>query len=233
MVLFLFHTYIIKKTTQLLSLPLRISLLFKKYKSLCYTLALTVLVLSLSSCNVVKRLKSDQHLVTKNTIIEDEKINNEERINNIIVQKANTGMKGFLGVKLPLKLGIYNLARPNIDSIIKANVLNDSSKVKRKISLLSKKQFDKEIQSRKSFNSWLKRTGEAPTIFNEEKTIKTANNLRKYYYSKGWFNNQVDYQVEKDSNKRAKVTYKVTKRNLINSILLNRLLVVLQLTLFT
>jgi outer membrane protein assembly factor BamA len=212
MVLFLFHTYIIKKTTQLLSLPLRISLLFKKYKSLCYTLALTVLVLSLSSCNVVKRLKSDQHLVTKNTIIEDEKINNEERINNIIVQKANTGMKGFLGVKLPLKLGIYNLARPNIDSIIKANVLNDSSKVKRKISLLSKKQFDKEIQSRKSFNSWLKRTGEAPTIFNEEKTIKTANNLRKYYYSKGWFNNQVDYQVEKDSNKRAKVTYKVTKK---------------------
>ncbi len=212
MVLFLFHTYNIKKTIQLLSLLYRISLLYKNYKSLCYTIVLTLFVLSFSSCNIVKRIKSDEHLITKNTIIEDEKINNVERINNIIVQKTNTGMKGFLGVKLPLKLGIYNLARPHIDSILKAEILSDSSKVKRKTTLLSKKQFDKEIQSRKNFNSWLKRTGEAPIIFDEDITIKTANNLRKYYYSKGWFNNLVDYEVKKDSNKRAQVTYKVTKK---------------------
>ena len=212
MVLFLLHTYIIKKTIQLLSLPYRISLLNKNYKSLCYNLVLAVCVLFLSSCNVVKRVKSDQHLITKNTIIEDGKTNTEERVNNIIVQKVNTGMKGFLGVKLPLKLGIYNLARPNIDSILQAKILSDSSKVKRKTTLLSKKQFDKEIKSRKDFNSWLKRTGEAPTVLNEDKTIKTASNLRKYYYIKGWFNNEVTYEVEKDSNKRAQVTYKVTKK---------------------
>jgi hypothetical protein len=48
-------------------------------------------------------------------------------------------------------------------------------------------------------------------ILNEEKTMKTVNNLRKYYYSKGWFNNQVNYEIKKDSTKRAKVTYTVTK----------------------
>lgn len=195
-----------------MSLPLCFSIFYKNHKSLCYTIVLVVFVFVFSSCNVVKGVKSDEYLITKNTIIEDEKVNNVERVNNIIIQKVNAGMKGFFGIRLPLKLNIYNLARPNIDSILKAKVLSDSSKVKRKTVLFSKKQFDKEIQSRRDFNNWLKRTGEAPTIFNEDKTIKTANNLRKYYFSKGWFNNQVDYEVEKDSNKRAHVTYKVTKK---------------------
>ena len=119
-------------------------------------------------------------------------------------------MRKFLG--FPLKLHIYNLARPNIDSILYANVLSDSSKVKRRTALLSKKQFDKLMESRRNFNAWLKRTGEAPVIYNEDKTIKTASNLRKYYYSKGWFNNEISYEVEKDSNKLAQVTYKVKKK---------------------
>ncbi|MGB0980563.1 MAG: BamA/TamA family outer membrane protein [Winogradskyella sp.] len=164
-----------------------------------------------NSCNVVKRVKANEHLITKNTIIEDDNKNTEERVNNIIIQKTNTGMGSLLGISFPLRLHMYNLARPNIDAILRTKILNDSAKVKRKIALLSKKQFDKNIQSRKNFNSWLKRNGEAPTLLDEQKTIKTANNLRKYYFSRGWFNNQVDYNIKKDSNKRAQVTYTVTK----------------------
>ncbi|WP_306293778.1 translocation and assembly module lipoprotein TamL [Winogradskyella forsetii] len=168
-----------------------------------------VCVFMLSSCNVVKRVKSDEHLITINTILEDGDKVTDERINNIIAQRTNSGMRRFLG--FPLKLHIYNLARPNIDSILYANVLSDSSKVNRRTALLSKKQFDKLMESRRNFNSWLKRTGEAPVIYDEDKTIKTASNLRKYYYSKGWFNNEITYEVDKDSNKLAQVTYKVKK----------------------
>jgi outer membrane protein assembly factor BamA len=170
---------------------------------------LLVFIVLLNSCDVVKRVKANEHLITKNTIVEDDKVNKDERVNNIIIQKANLGMSSFLG--FPLRLHVYNLARPNIDSILQANVLSDSSKVRWKTKLLSKKQFDREIQARKNFNSWLKRTGEAPTILDEVKTKKTANRLRKYYYSKGWFDNKVEYQIIKDSNKRAQVTYKITK----------------------
>ncbi len=158
---------------------------------------------------MVKRVKEGDHLITDNTIVEDGNTVMTERINNIVIQKTNSGMRKFFG--FPLKLHIYNLARPNIDSILEANILSDSLKVKRNISLLSKKQFDKFIDFRKNFNSWLKRTGEAPVIYDEDKTIKTANNLRKYYYSKGWFNNEVTFEAAKDSNKLAKVTYNVVK----------------------
>lgn len=163
----------------------------------------------LSSCNVAKRVKADEHLITHNTILEDGNKVTDEQINNIIAQRTNSGMRKFLG--FPLKLYIYNLARPNIDSILQANVLSDSSKVKRRTALLSKKQFDNLLESRRNFNAWLKRTGEAPVIYDESKTIKTIGNLRKYYYSKGWFNNEITFDVEKDSSKLAQVSYKVQK----------------------
>ncbi len=192
-----------------MKLQQRMVLFVQNYKPVCKLLLFFSIVLLLFSCNVVKRVKADEHLITKNTILEDGKVNKEERVNNIIIQKTNLGMDGFLG--FPLRLHVYNLARPNIDSIINANILSDSTKVKRKIGLLSKKQFDRYIQSKRNFNSWLKRTGEAPRILDESKTKKTVNYLRNYYNSRGWLKNEVEYTIERDSNKRAKVTYKVTK----------------------
>lgn len=181
----------------------------KSYKPYCLLLFFIASIFLLNSCSVVKRVKDHEHLITKNTVIEDGKVNKEDRINNIIIQQTNLGMESFFG--FPLRLHVYNLARPNIDSILEAKVLSDSSKVKWKTAILSKKQFYKELQSRRNFNSWLKRTGEAPTILDELKTEKTVTNFRKYYYNKGWFDNKVDYEIEKDSNKRAEVTYKITK----------------------
>lgn len=203
-----------------MSFPHPMSLLVKNGKSVCYVLAFVLIMLALNSCNVVKRVKSDEHLIVENTVIEDGKKKNTELVNSMILQKVNTGMNGFLGMKFPIRLGIYNLARPNIDSILQAKVLSDSSKVEWKTKLLSKKQFDKDLQSRKDLNAWLKRTGEAPVILNENRTKKTIENLRKYYFSRGWFNNKVAYTLEKDSAKRVKVTYEITKNRpyLIDSI---------------
>lgn len=202
---------VIKKYFNFFNLQLR-SFTLNRHLSPIYKGLLVIFALSfLNSCNIVKRVKSNEHLITDNTIIEDGKTNNEERVNNIIIQKTNSGIKGFLGIPMPIKLHVYNLARPNIDSIINAKILSDEKKVARKIALLSKKQFDKFIKSKKNFNSWLKRTGEAPTILDEEKTIKTAKKLRRYYISKGWFDAEVDYDIKKDSTKRAQITYKITK----------------------
>ncbi|MCA0132421.1 translocation and assembly module lipoprotein TamL [Winogradskyella alexanderae] len=195
-----------------------------KIEAIFKTIVLFFVLLVFSSCSIVKRVKAGEHLITENTILEDGKKNKKERVNNIVIQKVNSGMDGIITfpfkVRAPLKLQIYNLARPNIDSIIDAKILSKPKKVKRKTNLLSKKQFDRYIQSKRDFNSWLKRTGEAPVIFDEAKTEKTASNLNKYFAKRGWFNNTVDYEVDKDSNKTAKVTYKVVKNRpyLIDSI---------------
>lgn len=177
---------------------------------MCFLL-LFIITIMLSSCDVVKRVKENEHLITKNTILVDSQKTNDETANNLIIQKVNTGMKSKLGI--PLRLHFYNLAQPNIDSVLQAKILDNPNKLKRKTKWLSRKQLDKYLESRKDFNSWIKRTGQAPVILNEEKTQKTANNLKRYYFSQGWFNANVDYDIKKDSNKRAQVTYKIVKKN--------------------
>ncbi len=162
----------------------------------------------LNSCSAVKRVKDGEHLLTDNTIIVDDKVIKTERVNNIPLQKPNATIPLL---NTPLRLHVYNLARPNIDSIIHEDLYGDPKKARRRIRLLSKKQVDRLAESRKAFNSWLKRTGEAPTILNDAKTEKSKNRLRSYYFQNGWFNNVVNTEVVRDSNKRAEVTYKVTK----------------------
>jgi outer membrane protein assembly factor BamA len=93
---------------------------------------------------------------------------------------------------------------------LKAKVLDNPRKVAWKTKLLSQKQFYKELQSRKNFNNWLKKTGEAPTIYNEKRAEKTALALKKYYFSKGWFDVKTSFHTEKDSSQKARVTYNVT-----------------------
>nr|WP_321245717.1 BamA/TamA family outer membrane protein [uncultured Psychroserpens sp.] len=152
----------------------------------------------------MKRVKKDEHLLVNNTILVNDKATSTETLENLQYQKPNGTLLG-----IPLRIYIYNLARPNIDSILKAKVLDNPRKVAWKTKLLSEKQFYKELQSRKNLNNWLKKTGEAPTTYNEKKAEKTALALKKYYFSKGWFDVETSFDTKKDSSQKARVTYNV------------------------
>lgn len=166
-------------------------------------IALFIVIISVfNSCNVVKRVGDNEHLIIKNTIKIDGKASNSETLNNLIIQKTNRKLLNF-----PLRLHIYNLARPNIDSILDIKQKKaDTSWVK----FLSEKQFQKTIENRSNFNNWLKKTGEAPTILDTLLTQKTIKRLDDYYFNYGWFNAKIDYNIDYLAHKRAKVTYNIT-----------------------
>ncbi|WP_298892500.1 BamA/TamA family outer membrane protein [uncultured Psychroserpens sp.] len=152
----------------------------------------------------MKRVEKNEHLLTNNTVLVNDKKNTSETISNLLYQKPNGTLLG-----IPLRVHIYNLARPNIDSILNAKYRNPDNPRTGLKNLLSLKQYEAFIKSKKNFNNWLKKTGEAPAIYDEARAEKTANALRKYYFSKGWFNVETSFETEKDSNQRARVTYKV------------------------
>lgn len=159
-----------------------------------------------SSCNVIKRVEKDQYLLTQNTVLVNGKNTKTETIDNLIYQKPNSKLP-LIG--MPLRVHIYNLARPNIDSILNAKIYDNPKKLDWKITLLSKKQLEKEIESRKSFNSWLKKTGESPVILDEKKTEKSKTQLKKYFFSKGWFDVETSFEILKKEDQRASITYDV------------------------
>ncbi|MGY5846643.1 translocation and assembly module lipoprotein TamL [Salegentibacter sp. HM20] len=168
----------------------------------------SLLIFLLISCNAVKRVEDDEKLLTNNTIyLNGEKIN-ESRIYNQLYQEPNTK---FLG--LPLRLYFYNLARPNIDSILYHKYLGDPDKSAKLEAILSRKQYEKYLHSRENFNKWIKRTGEAPVIVSEEETKKSVNRLQSWYWNHGWFNVETDYEIiPADGKKRAEVEYYITTR---------------------
>jgi len=156
------------------------------------------------SCNVVKRVAEDEYLLINNSVYINDKKNNTEAINNLIDQRPNRKIVG-----IPLRSYIYNSARPNIDSIINANLDKNPKRRARLEKSFSKKQLNRYIETRSSFNKWLKKTGEAPVIVDEAKTNKTTKRLKDYYFNNGWFDINTSYNINKKDNQRASIDYQI------------------------
>lgn len=162
----------------------------------------TVLIFS---CNAVKRLESNENLLVKNEIYANNQLVKDPKIKNQLYQEPNSKLLGF-----PLRLHFYNLAHPDIDSILTTKYLENPVKRKNLTSLLSRKQFEQLVYSKKEFNEWIKRTGEAPVILDEELSGKSINRLKSWYWNNGWFNVEADYKVlPLDGDKRAKIEYHI------------------------
>ena len=157
-----------------------------------------------SSCNAVKRVADSDHLLVENSFIVNGKSNTSEALSKLSFQNKNTTIFGF-----PLRLHIYNLARPNKDSIFEAWLSKRPKRKQRLINKFSKKQLNQIKKSSLGLNGWLKKTGEAPSILDSLRIKKTKLNLERYYFSKGWFDIKIDYTVDTLGNKRATLSYNI------------------------
>lgn len=164
-------------------------------------------------------MPDNQLLLSKNVLtLDGEKLNNDD-IESLLHQQPNTYLLG-----IPLRLHLYNLAKPKADTFylkrLQEKVLDTSFSAK----LLSKKQYIAWNRTKIGFNSWLKSTGEAPTIIDTSLTKKSIERLSGYYASKGYFNNSVTYEIDSlKKDKRGQVTYKIERKDpyVIDSISLN------------
>ena len=157
-----------------------------------------------TACNVVKRVKSTDYLLTENTFFINGQKKKSVELNNLSFQKKNAGLLG-----IPLRLHIHNLARPNKDSIFEAWLQKNPKRKQRLISKLSEKQLNQLKSSSIGFNRWLKKTGEAPILLDSLKINKTKLNLERYYFANGWFDRTVNYKVDTVGTKRAALKFEI------------------------
>ena len=155
----------------------------------------------LTACDATKRISDDEHLLTKNTIYVNDEKTDDKRVYNYLYQQPNR--------KPLIRLHLYNLARPNLDSILNAQRLASNGQKTFWSRLLSRKQVEAFRRFKKDFNSGLKKSGEAPAVVSDLISEKSAQRLASYYINNGYFNTEVTYKIKKDSNQRASVDYKV------------------------
>ncbi len=169
----------------------------------------------LTSCNTIKRVGENEHLLTDTSVYVNDKRDLSETVNNLLYQKRNSKLLG-----VPLRLHIYNIAKEQPDSAY-IEWLNKRPKRKKRLQgIYSNKQVDKIGTSYVGLNNWLKKTGEAPVIIDTVKTRKSKQRLEKYFWNNGWFDVETSSLLKPKENRRAGIDYFVTtgKPYLIDSI---------------
>ena len=157
-------------------------------------------------CNATKRVPNGKRLLTKNEIIVDGKADKNEAVSNQLYQKQNSTLLGF-----PLRLHIFNLAKPKTDSIYRAKFAKNPKKYYRKAKWLSRKQVKRlgEAFWYSGIHNFLRKTGEAPVILDTVSTKKSLKRLNSYYYNRGFFKVASNYNIDTSTIKRAKLKYYV------------------------
>jgi len=169
--------------------------------------AFILIAIFISACNSVKRVPNGKFLLTKNEIFENNKVVSDEITIDQLYQKPNSKILG-----IPFFLAIHNWANPNPDSTYQAKFKKDPEKYARMSKWLSAKQVD---QLGKSFwyhgiHDFLKKTGEAPVIFDKTKTEKSIARLKYFYFNKGFFDVKATFSFDSIGSKKAKVKYAIT-----------------------
>lgn len=162
----------------------------------------------ISACDAVKRVPEDKFLLTSNTISVDGEKEKKDEIEGLLYQQPNTRILG-----VPLGLHIFNLAKPNHDSIYKARLLANPKKFKRQIRLLSEKQVQRKGQSflYSGIHNFLEKTGESPMILDESRSIKSALRLKSYYFNQGFFDVKTSFTIDTLKGKKTRVNYFIDK----------------------
>ncbi len=164
--------------------------------------------MALFSCNAVKRVDDGQYLLTENRIyLEGTKIS-KSKVYAQLEQRPNARLP-LVGI--PLRLYIYNAARPNPDSLFYHWLHKKPKREQHWINFLSKKQLERLGQNYVGWQNFKKRMGEAPVILSLEKTKRSSERLKAYYWNRGWFNVETSYDVDTMLQKRAAVQYYVNR----------------------
>ena len=161
-----------------------------------------------SGCNALKRVPKGKLLLIKNSIIIDNKETNNSSISNLLYQVPNSSLLGF-----KYGLNLYNLAIQNADSVYKAKFINNPQKYYRQKKLLSAKQVARKGKSFLNYgiHNFLKKSGEAPEIFDKQKTIKSIANLKQYFLNEGYFDAKISFKTDTIAPQKMSVTYKIQK----------------------
>ncbi len=137
-------------------------------------------------------------LLTDNTIVVDSVVTKEAGVYSQLAQKPNPTIP-LIGI--PLGLHIYNLADPRPDSTYQRWLHKNPKREERLMRLLSKKQVNALDSIYVGFNNWLQNSGDAPVVIAPNKTEKSVERLKRWYDSYGYFNNEVDYEVDTERKK--------------------------------
>lgn len=159
-------------------------------------------LLFFSSCNTVKYVAQNEHLLTENTVIVNDKKNVDDEVNDYIIQRPNR-----LTLGIPIALHFYNLGNRNFETSYEKWKDSFPNKERRFTNTFSEKQTRGFRKFKYNFNQWLFKNGEAPVILDTIKTKLTQDKLKRHFINQGFLRAKADYKTLFKPNKKVNVEY--------------------------
>ncbi len=145
-------------------------------------------------------------LLRSNTIVVDEKKSNESELYNYLIQRPNSYIFG-----IPVALSIYNLGNPNFEQSLSEWSVNHPKKYDFFKNVFSEKQTQVVFNTEKGLNDWFLKKGRPPEIYNNLKAARSAQSLKSYFFTQGYFDADVTFLEDFSEDKQVSVKYQVTK----------------------
>jgi len=168
---------------------------------------LFILLISLGSCNLYRKIPEGRYLLKENIVVVDSVSDNSEEVHTRILQKPNVMIFGY-----PILADIYMFSDQHPDYtyykwIKKHDKLNSFLE-----KMISRKQIVQMQRYYKSINKVIKDIGEPPVYIDTARITKSGQRLKFYYRSNAYLDASLQYKVDTVKKYKATVTYNITKR---------------------
>ncbi len=163
------------------------------------------ILMQLVSCNSIKYVQENENLLKDNKVLINGEKNKDPEINNYLSQKPNRTLLGK-----PLSLYFYNVGNEDFEMTFEEWIENHPKKYNRYESFFSKKQTFGIYRNKRAVNNWFLNKGEGPVIYDELKAKRSANTLKDYFISKGFFEATVNFDTLKVGDRELEVTYDIS-----------------------
>ncbi len=168
---------------------------------------LFILLISLGSCNLYRKIPDGRYLLKENIVVVDSIAEKSEEVHTRILQKPNVMVFGY-----PILADIYMFSDQHPDYtyykwIKKHDKLNGFLQ-----KMISRKQVVQMQRYYKSINKVIKDIGEPPVYIDTARIAKSARRLKFYYKSNSYLDTDLNYKIDTVKRFKASVTFNVRKK---------------------
>lgn len=167
-----------------------------------------VIIFFVSSCSVTKKLSDDEYYLKSNKYKFEGNSPFSGDLNDYVSQKPNKKTLGFI----PIKDWTYNEVDFTYDSVFQDYYSYPVKERNQTLldSLYIRYSLEDELGKGKWLLRQLYRAGAKPIVLDTAKTVNSASQLKKLYFSRGYFDAEVSPKYKIDSSKqKAQVTFNV------------------------
>ena len=175
------------------------------YKNLITKISLFLLLISISSCNIYRKIPPGKYLLKKNIVLVDSSKIKKEEVTSLILQQPNTHLLWVY----PIWADIYMFADQHPEKTFSDWVKKHPKTSKTLEKTISRKQMIQLLLYYKQLNNFIKEIGEPPVFIDTLKSKKSAARLRYYYVNHGYLDAKANYKVKPVNKYEGNVIYNI------------------------